>query len=210
MRRLLSITPLLVTLVLVTLLAAPCVNAQRMGSASPRFAGHSTRSGHGRAFFYPLAFSDPFYSDYLSSTGYPVASQPPVIILQTPPSDVTTRTILLAEPIADPAAVDRVAGRSLRSGERRRNAGDTVHRFRFRDHGCIERSESKVARIRFSNCHVCDYPQLHRSNCHRRFSCFAMAAVKKYPNTRSLTASFTRAPTTTPPDPGTEKLRSRH
>jgi hypothetical protein len=80
MRRLLSITPLLVAM-----LAAPCMNAQRMGSGSPRFAGHPTRAGHARAFFYPLAFSDPFYSDYLSSTGYPVASQPPVIILQTPP-----------------------------------------------------------------------------------------------------------------------------
>ncbi len=81
MHRLLSIT-----LLLLTLLAAPCMNAQRMGSASPRFPGNHSGAGHARAFFYPLAFSDPFYSDYLSSTGYPVASQPPVIILQTPPS----------------------------------------------------------------------------------------------------------------------------
>jgi hypothetical protein len=76
------------TLLLITLATAvtPCVSAQRMVSASPRFAPGYNRGGHARSFFYPLAFSDPFYSDYLSSTGYPVASQPPVIILQAPPA----------------------------------------------------------------------------------------------------------------------------
>jgi hypothetical protein len=38
--------------------------------------------------FYPVPFGDPFYSDYLSSTGYPVASQPPMIFLQAPPAHV--------------------------------------------------------------------------------------------------------------------------
>jgi len=64
--------------------ATPCMNAQRMVSGSPRFAGSYFRGGHARSLFYPLAFSDPFYSDYLSTTGYPVGSQPPVIILQAP------------------------------------------------------------------------------------------------------------------------------
>ena len=41
---------------------------------------------HPRAFFYPLGFSDPFYSDYLSTMGYPAASQPPVVIMQAPPA----------------------------------------------------------------------------------------------------------------------------
>ena len=73
-------------LLLITLLAAlaPCVNAQRMGAASPHFAARFNRAGHPRASFFPLAFSDPFYADYLSSTGYPAASQPPMIILQSP------------------------------------------------------------------------------------------------------------------------------
>ncbi len=73
-------------LLLIALLAsfAPCVNAQRMGAASPHFAARFNRGGHPHAFFYPLAFADPFYADYLSSTGYPVASQPPMIILQSP------------------------------------------------------------------------------------------------------------------------------
>ncbi len=76
------------TLLLITLATAvtPCASAQRMVSASPRFAPGYNRGGHARSFFYPLAFSDPFYSDYLSSTGYPVVSQPPVIILQAPPA----------------------------------------------------------------------------------------------------------------------------
>ena len=76
MRRLLLI-PLLAAL-------APCVNAQQMGVASPHFAARFNRGGRPHASFYPLAFSDPFYADYLSSTGYPVASQPPMIILQSP------------------------------------------------------------------------------------------------------------------------------
>jgi len=75
-------------LLLITLLAASatCVNAQRMGAASPPFAARFNRGGHPHASFFPLAYSDPIYAGYLSSTGYPVVSQPPLIILQTPPS----------------------------------------------------------------------------------------------------------------------------
>ena len=75
-------------LLLITVLTAvtPCMYAQRMLSSSPRFASGFNRGGHPHSFYYPLAFSDPFYSGYLSSTGYPVASQPPVIILQAPPA----------------------------------------------------------------------------------------------------------------------------
>jgi hypothetical protein len=75
---------------LITLLAAlaPCANAQRMGAtASPRFAARLNRGGFPRRSFLPLAYGDPFYADYLSSTGYPVASQPPMIFLQAPPAD---------------------------------------------------------------------------------------------------------------------------
>ena len=42
------------------------------------------RGVHLGSFFYPLAYADPIYSDYLSGTGYPVASQPPVIFMQAP------------------------------------------------------------------------------------------------------------------------------
>ncbi len=75
-------------LLLITLLAllTPYASAQRLVSASPHFASGLHRGGHQRAFFYPLAFFDPFYSDYLSSTGYSVASQPPVVIIQAPPA----------------------------------------------------------------------------------------------------------------------------
>ena len=75
------------SLLLITLLAAiaPCVNAQRMAGASPHFARTNHRGDHSHSFFSPLAFYDPFYSDYLS-TGYPVASQPPAVVVQTPPA----------------------------------------------------------------------------------------------------------------------------
>jgi len=73
-------------LLLIALLAAltPCVNAQRMFPASPHFGSRSNRGGHPRSSFYPLGLWDPFYADYLSSTDYPVASQPPVVIVQAP------------------------------------------------------------------------------------------------------------------------------
>lgn len=73
-------------LFLVALLTAltPGVNAQRVLAAPPRFAPSYNRSGHPHAFLYPLAYSDPFYSDYLSSAAHPAASQPPMVILQAP------------------------------------------------------------------------------------------------------------------------------
>jgi hypothetical protein len=75
-------------LLLVTLLAAvaPGVSAQRMVSASPRFTARFNQGSHPHRFFYPLGFSDAFYSDYLSTTTYPVAPQPSVIMLQAPPA----------------------------------------------------------------------------------------------------------------------------
>ena len=76
---------LLIPLLAIVFAAAPSASAQRMFSSSPRLAANDNRRGYARSSFFPLAFSDPFYSDYLSSTGYPVASQPPVIILQAPP-----------------------------------------------------------------------------------------------------------------------------
>lgn len=74
-------------LLLISLLAAltPCASAQRMGVASPHFAARFNRGGRPHGSFYPLAYADPFYADYLSSTGYPLASsQPPLIIVQSP------------------------------------------------------------------------------------------------------------------------------
>jgi hypothetical protein len=79
--RSLLLTPLLA----IVFAAAPSASAQRMFSGSPRSAANYNRRGHARSSFFPLAFSDPLYSDYLSSTGYPVASQPPVIILEGAP-----------------------------------------------------------------------------------------------------------------------------
>jgi hypothetical protein len=73
-------------LLLITLLAAvtPSLNAQQMASASPHFARSYHHGGHSHSFFDPLAFYDPFYSDYLFSTGDAAASQPPVSVVQTP------------------------------------------------------------------------------------------------------------------------------
>jgi hypothetical protein len=73
-------------LLLVALLAAlaPCLHAQRMVAGAAHFGPHFARGEHSRGFFYPLAYGDPFYSDYISTA--PIASQPPVVILQPPPA----------------------------------------------------------------------------------------------------------------------------
>lgn len=73
-------------LLIILLAAAPCMHAQRMVSSSPHFSESHNSGGHARSSFYPLGLYEPFYSDYVSTTGYPVASQPPVIILQVPPA----------------------------------------------------------------------------------------------------------------------------
>jgi len=81
-------------LVLVALLAGivPCAAAQNMGLNSTGLApGNNFGGSHHPHSFFPVAFfSDPFYSDAFSSTGYPVPSQPPVIIVQAPPSVSST------------------------------------------------------------------------------------------------------------------------
>lgn len=76
---------LLLTALLAALLGSAA--AQRTGSAHfsgrSHFTGaHLGHSGFSRAY-YPLGLSDPFYSEYLSTSGYPVASQPPLVILQS-------------------------------------------------------------------------------------------------------------------------------
>ncbi len=101
---------------------APGMSAQRMLSSAPPFAtpqriAHSSGPAfhgvgspggfrgpgtHPRGFLYPFGvFSDSFYSDALYSAGYPVAAEPPVIILQNPPAAVSMsdRTPPPAQPL---------------------------------------------------------------------------------------------------------------
>ncbi len=105
---------LLIALLAATMFAAlaPSVSAQRMGTASPHFAARFNRGGRPHGFFYPLAYSDPFYADYLSSTGYPLASQPPLIIVQSPQAwaPEPERT----SPPAQPLMIELQGGRYVR------------------------------------------------------------------------------------------------
>jgi len=82
-------TFLIVALLNTALLAglAPLASAQRggthfsgRGSFGSGFGPYAGRSGYPAAGLLPLA--DPLYSDYLLSTGYPVAARPPVIVVQ--------------------------------------------------------------------------------------------------------------------------------
>jgi hypothetical protein len=69
-------------LLLLTLLTAvtPCVSAQRMVSGHSHMPFGYSRAGHPEV----LALFDPFSSNDLSRTGFPAASQSPVIIVQPP------------------------------------------------------------------------------------------------------------------------------
>ena len=83
---------------------ATSASAQRMAFGGPHFSGgmrsHGFAGGARHSFpgtgfpgggfpgsvYYPLGFGDSLYSDYLQSTGYPVASQPNVFVMQPPPA----------------------------------------------------------------------------------------------------------------------------
>jgi|SRR5271166_3907374 len=87
------------------LLAIPAsLSAQRSGFS--HFSGRSTsfsasrfaNRGYSRAGYYPLGLFDPLYSDYLASTGYPISSQPP-IILQAPPAATAEVSASPAQPL---------------------------------------------------------------------------------------------------------------
>jgi hypothetical protein len=98
MRRMLNITMLSAVTFAVLV---PNMSSQRIVVSPSHFASGFNRPHHLRTSFYPLGFSDPFYSDYLAATGYPVASQPPVIVMQAPSPAVPTteRFPLPAEPL---------------------------------------------------------------------------------------------------------------
>src|SRR2546423_4032262 len=89
---------------------AQAVPAQRSASFSPHFSArrnpgaHTTSHFRNGDFFYPLALSDPFFSDYLSSTGYPVSSQPPVVMVQ--PASASTPEPNRFPPPAQPLMIE--------------------------------------------------------------------------------------------------------
>jgi hypothetical protein len=92
--------------VIALLAAIPLSAAAQRFSSSPHFAGRSFQHfghAHGNfgASYYPLSLADPLYSDYLYDTGYPVASQPPVIMIQPPPAvaSASERTTAPAQPL---------------------------------------------------------------------------------------------------------------
>lgn len=113
--------------VLVLVLIAVCspwASAQRMVSA-PRFApprsGHGFHGygelGHRSQFAYPVGFfSYPLYEQALFDSGYPVASQPPVVVLQSVPAQASAPAA--APTPVQPLLIEFQGGRYVRvSGE---------------------------------------------------------------------------------------------
>jgi hypothetical protein len=109
-------------LLLMALFAAftPFMRAQRTVSAPSRFTPGHNRGAHARSFFYPLAFSDPFYSDYFPNTGYSGAPQSPVTVVQTSPAI----TPLPERAPSQPLMIELQGGRYVRvSGEEASETG---------------------------------------------------------------------------------------
>lgn len=82
-------------------LAAQHTGSAHFGGAFSNSPAHFGRYGYARGSYYPLGLFDPLYADYLS-TGYPVASQPPLILLQSPapsaalePSPAPTQPLMI-------------------------------------------------------------------------------------------------------------------
>jgi hypothetical protein len=90
-----------IALLLIALImaVAPGANAQRMAFHTSHFAPPFRNGASSRSSFYPLAFADPFYSDYLYSTGYPLAAQPPMMFLQAPPAPAPDREPAPVQPL---------------------------------------------------------------------------------------------------------------
>jgi len=104
-------------LIFITLLTAvtASVSAQRMVPNPPHFTPGYNHGGRPYAFFYPIAFADSFYAENMRS---PAASQPPVIVLQTPamPAPVPERPVAPAQPLMIELRGDRyvfVSGEEL-------------------------------------------------------------------------------------------------
>jgi hypothetical protein len=129
------------TLALISLLSlTTSMSAQRMFSSGPHFAAphaaaHSSgfarpagihgRGGYSSNSLYPFGlFSDSFYSDYSDdayATGYPVAAEPPVILLQNAPAAAATPERAAAP--TEPLMIELRGNRYVRiSGEDNSNA----------------------------------------------------------------------------------------
>jgi hypothetical protein len=129
MRRLLLIprlffAPIFTTLFFLALFTAvaPQADAQRMAFHASHFASRSHDGAYSRSSFYPLPFADPFYSDYLSSAGYPVAAQPPAIFLQAPAPAPPDRAPAPVQPLLIELRGDRyvrVVGSEMSGAESR-------------------------------------------------------------------------------------------
>jgi hypothetical protein len=110
------------TLLLMALFAAftPFMRAQRMVSAPAHFTPGHNRGAHPRSFFYPLAFSDPFYSDYFPNTGSSAVPQSPVIVVQTSPATAPVPERAPSQPLM----IELQGGRYVRvSGEEASETG---------------------------------------------------------------------------------------
>ncbi len=96
----------------------PSLSAQRAVSGSSLAGQNFAASHHHRSFPHPpVFFSDPFYSDALFGSGYPAASQPPVIILQAPPAADAIPAVRPSPP-AQPLLIELQGDRYVRvSGE---------------------------------------------------------------------------------------------
>ena len=118
-------------LILIALLTVvtPYASAQRIGSAAPHFAPPRPASANhfgsgsgfaafpgfgGRRAYAPILYWDPFYTDALYDSGYPVAAQPPIIFMQAPAVVPSSTSDTASRPQSEPLMIELQDGRYVR------------------------------------------------------------------------------------------------
>ncbi len=131
-------------LVMALLAAIPASAVAQRFASSPHFAGrtfqHFERSrGSFAGSYYPLSLFDPLYSDDLYSTGYPVASQPPVIVMQSPvPAPAPEHASPPAQPLLIELQGDRYVQLSGDKDSRTQMLGDESNPMIFQKSAATE------------------------------------------------------------------------
>lgn len=114
-------------LAIAVLSALPTCLAAQSFTGLPAFSGRPAsfpaqahRGAGFRPSFYPLGLYDPFYSDMVSSTGYPLESQPPLVVQVAP---AAAKPEPSAAPPAQPLLIELQGDRYVQlSGEKETRA----------------------------------------------------------------------------------------
>lgn len=133
----------------ISLLAAVlpiALHAQRISSGRHFAPGHSGNAGSfagRRSFAYPAGFFPAYYDDALLDSGYPVASQPPLIMMPYPPAQE-----LSPQPVSTPMQPLMI---ELQGGRYVRISGDDDSRAEIINGNAVQADSASGSRVTARN-----------------------------------------------------------